>query len=151
MMRMTRLTLAACAAALFLAAVPARAADAIDSVLTPYFRIQKQLADDKADVKADATAGAEAAAALGSAGDPIAAAARTLASASTLPAARDAFGTLSDALVAYADSTHAALGAGTATAYCPMVKKSWLQQGEAIHNPYYGKSMLGCGTIKKKG
>ena len=148
---MKRLTLAACAAALFLAAIPAYAADAIDGVLTPYFRIQKQLADDKGDVKGDATLVAEAAAALGSAGDPIAAAARTLAGASTLPAARDAFGTLSEALVAYADSTDAALGAGTSTAYCPMVKKSWLQQGQDIRNPYFGKSMLGCGTIKKKG
>ena len=148
---MRRLTLAACAVALLASAVPTRAADAIDGVLTPYFRIQSQLADDKGDVKADATLVAEAATALGPSGEPIAAAARTLASQSTLEAARDAFGALSEALVAYADSTHAALGSNTATAYCPMVKKSWLQQGDEIRNPYFGKSMLGCGTLKKKG
>ena len=148
---MKGLTLAACAVALLASAVPARAADAIDGVLTPYFRIQSQLADDKGDVKADATLVAEAAAALGPSGEPIAAAARSLASQSTLSAAREAFGALSDALVAYADSTHATLGSSTATAYCPMVKKSWLQQGDEIRNPYFGKSMLGCGTVKKKG
>ena len=147
---MFRLTLAAAIAALFVAAIPARAADAIDGMLTPYFRIQSMLADDKADVKADANLVAQAASGLGAPGEPIAAAARTLAGTTSIAAARDAFGTLSDALIAYADSTHTALD-GTTTAYCPMVKKSWVQQGAAIHNPYFGKSMLGCGTVKKRG
>ncbi len=147
---MFRLTLAAAIAALFVAALPARAADSIDGMLTPYFRIQSQLADDKADVKADADLVAQAASGLGAPGQPIAAAAQALAGTTSLAAARDAFGTLSDALIAYADSTHAAL-AGSTTAYCPMVKKSWVQQGASIHNPYFGKSMLGCGTVKKRG
>ncbi len=30
--------------------------------------------------------------------------------------------------------------------YCPMVKEAWLQKGDAVENPYYGKSMLKCGT-----
>jgi hypothetical protein len=32
-------------------------------------------------------------------------------------------------------------------AYCPMVQKYWLQRGETIQNPYYGKQMSDCGRI----
>jgi len=43
-----------------------------------------------------------------------------------------------------------ASGKGTKAfeAYCPMVKASWVQSSEQIKNPYYGSSMLTCGTIK---
>jgi hypothetical protein len=33
-------------------------------------------------------------------------------------------------------------------AYCPMVKKSWLQREEQVRNPYYGAQMLTCGELK---
>ncbi len=33
--------------------------------------------------------------------------------------------------------------------YCPMKKSSWLSTEKGIKNPYYGKSMLTCGTIKE--
>ena len=33
--------------------------------------------------------------------------------------------------------------------FCPMVKKSWLQKGDKIQNPYLGKSMQECGEKKK--
>lgn len=33
--------------------------------------------------------------------------------------------------------------------YCPMAKASWLSDKKAIANPYYGKSMLSCGTVKE--
>lgn len=149
---MIRFATLALALAMLAPSAPARAADPIDGVLAPYFRIQAQLADDKADaIKVDADALAAGAAALGGPGEPLAAAARDLAAASGLAAVRDAFGTVSDALIAYADGAHAAVGADTARVYCPMVRKSWLQQGDAVRNPYFGKSMLGCGTIKKKG
>ncbi len=29
-----------------------------------------------------------------------------------------------------------------------MVKRSWLQRGERVRNPYYGASMLTCGELK---
>ena len=32
-------------------------------------------------------------------------------------------------------------------AYCPMKKASWLTSEKAIKNPFYGSSMLTCGTI----
>ena len=61
-----------------------------------------------------------------------------------LRGARDAFGGLSDALISYFGR---AVPDGTAVAYCPMARKSWLQHGEAIQNPYYGKAMADCGRI----
>ena len=29
---------------------------------------------------------------------------------------------------------------------CPMLKKTWVQKGAVIQNPYYGRSMLSCGS-----
>ena len=33
--------------------------------------------------------------------------------------------------------------------YCPMKKASWLDDTNAVKNPYYGKQMLTCGSVKK--
>jgi len=33
--------------------------------------------------------------------------------------------------------------------YCPMKKANWLSDKQAIENPYYGKSMLNCGSVKE--
>jgi hypothetical protein len=33
--------------------------------------------------------------------------------------------------------------------YCPMKKSSWLSDKPAIENPYYGKEMLDCGSVKE--
>lgn len=33
--------------------------------------------------------------------------------------------------------------------FCSMAGSSWLQEGKEIKNPYYGKSMLNCGVLKK--
>jgi len=33
--------------------------------------------------------------------------------------------------------------------YCPMKKASWLNEKQAIENPYYGKTMLDCGSVKE--
>ena len=34
--------------------------------------------------------------------------------------------------------------------YCPMADASWLSSEKAIKNPYYGKSMLTCGSVKSE-
>jgi len=33
--------------------------------------------------------------------------------------------------------------------YCPMKKSSWLSEDKSIKNPYYGNSMLTCGSVKE--
>ena len=71
------------------------------------------------------------------------AAAESLARAESLEAARSAFYDLSVSLVRWSEGV---TGDGRpSVAYCPMHKKSWLQPGEKIGNPYGG--MPGCGTI----
>jgi hypothetical protein len=45
-----------------------------------------------------------------------------------------------------------AVGANTSTIYwqyCPMKKQSWLSDKTTIENPYYGKEMLDCGSVKE--
>lgn len=32
--------------------------------------------------------------------------------------------------------------------YCPMAKASWLSAEKKIQNPFYGSSMVNCGTVK---
>jgi hypothetical protein len=126
-----------------------RAGDPVLSMLDPYFRIQTALSDDKTDgVKADALAIKTAAASLGDPGAKIVTAAETLSSAADLAAARAAFSALSDAVVAYSEQTKTA-GEGVHTMFCPMANKQWMQKGEKVANPYYGKAMLTCGEKKK--
>ena len=71
-------------------------------------------------------------------------AAAKLAAAGNLSAARDAFGELSRPLVRYREML---TGEDTKVAYCPMAKKPWLQTATEIENPYYGSSMLRCGSF----
>lgn len=120
------------------------------AVVDPYLKIQQALAGDKIDgVKQNAGAVATAAEQIGAPAQAIAAAAREVEKAGDIKAARNAFATLSDAVVAYADSTKAPLGTDVKVAYCDMKKKPWLQKGMAIRNPYYGSEMLECGVIKR--
>jgi hypothetical protein len=37
---------------------------------------------------------------------------------------------------------------GVRTAYCPMAQKPWLQRGDTLANPYYGKAMPTCGEFR---
>jgi hypothetical protein len=128
----------------------AHAGDPLLTMLDPYFRIQASLSDDKTEgVKTDAVAIATAARSMGEPGAPIVKAADALAGASDLGAARTAFSQLSDAVIAFSESTKAEAGDNVHAMYCPMVKKQWLQKGDKVSNPYYGKSMLTCGEKKK--
>jgi hypothetical protein len=119
-------------------------------LLDPYFRIQDALVDDRIDtIKADAALVAKNAAGLGDDGKGIAAAAAELEKAGSIADARLAFGKLSDAVIAYSEQTKTSPGDDVVAMYCPMVKKSWMQKGEKVRNPYYGKAMPGCGEKKK--
>ena len=109
------------------------------------------LADDKLEgAAAAAKALSVEAQKLGAQAKPLTANATKLASAKDIASARTAFGDLSDAMMAYAKATGATFGRDVNVAFCPMVQKSWLQKGETIANPYYGKSMLTCGEIRSK-
>lgn len=62
----------------------------------------------------------------------------------SIAAARKEFAPLSEEAVKLAKGQ-----SGYYVAYCPMVKKSWVQTSEKISNPYAGGEMLTCGVIKK--
>lgn len=132
------------------AVIGSRAARASDwaPVVTAYLKLHAALVADRIDsVAADAGVVASEAAKLGDAGKPVAEAAEKLARAGDLEAARAVFMEVSEALVTAAGD---ALPAGVKVAYCPMVKKPWLQSGETIANPYFGSRMPTCGYFKKK-
>lgn len=127
--------------------VAAQTTEQMTPIVSSYLEIHAALAADKIDgVKAAAAAIAKDAAAIGTQGDAVVKAARAVESAADIKAARAAFGSLSDAVIA------AAKTAGmkdVKIAYCPMAGKSWLQKGDKVENPYYGSSMLTCGEFKK--
>jgi Cu(I)/Ag(I) efflux system membrane fusion protein len=140
----------AIAAMVLVAGVSQAASEAMKAVVGSYLEIQAQLASDKMDgVKASATALATRAGALGDAGAAMAKTARIVADAPDLKAARDAFGPLSDAVIAAARAEGWKDLGDVKLAYCPMVKRSWLQKDAKINNPYYGTAMATCGEFKK--
>jgi len=66
-----------------------------------------------------------------------------LVAATTIEDARTHFGELSTILV---PKFQAEAIPGVTAYLCSMVQKPWAQRGDKIENPYYGKSMLACGS-----
>jgi Cu(I)/Ag(I) efflux system membrane fusion protein len=133
---------------LALAGTEVRASEALTNVVNAYLQIQAQLALDKAEgLKEPARAIAAEAGKLGEAGTAIASGAKAVEDAADLEAARNAFGTLTDAVLK-AGQSEGWKGLDVRLAYCPMVDKSWLQKESEIRNPYYGSQMLTCGVFK---
>jgi hypothetical protein len=136
--------------ALAIGAAPIHASEALKAVVGSYLEIQARLATDKIDgIKPAAQAIGQQAARLGPAGENLAKAARSMEAAADIKAARDAFGSLSDAVIAMGTAEKWKDAPDVRVAYCPMVKRSWVQKGDVISNPYYGQSMLTCGEFKK--
>src|SRR5882672_11845766 len=117
-------------------------------IVDPYLRIQLALnADSLGDSRNDARSIGAEAAKFGASGAAIAAASGEFQKAADLSAARTAFARLGDAIMIYAQESGATIGDEIKVAYCPMAQKYWLQKGEKIQNPYYGKAMSDCGRI----
>ncbi len=71
-------------------------------------------------------------------------AAKKIKKAKSIKTMRDAFGELSKPLALWTSLENPD---GIYVAYCPMAKKSWLQDNNEVANPYYGSSMPRCGEI----
>jgi hypothetical protein len=124
--------------------------EAMKAIVGSYLEIQTQLVADRTDtIKTQAQLIAEQAGRMGPSGAEIAKAAAELQKAGDLKATRDAFGALSEAVIAAAKADGGKDLGNVKLAFCPMVKKRWLQKGDAIQNPYFGKSMADCGELKK--
>ena len=124
-----------------LAANPLRAQDAAP-LLDSYFAVSNALADDNlATAKASADSLTQKAHAAGK--HALAEHAAKLAAAQTIADAREALKEVSHCAIE--------LAAGSPGYYvmtCSMAKADWLQKTKEIANPYMGKAMLKCGSIK---
>ena len=130
---------------LVLGAGPA-AAELPAEVAAPYLHIQATLAADSTDGVGEAAQAIVAAAGdLGDTGAAIVTAANAVSLADDLVKSRAAFGLLSNAMIKF--SSDAGLG-GLRIAFCPMARKSWIQEDGAIANPYHGSEMLTCGSFR---
>lgn len=127
----------------------ARAPATVVSILEHYAKVHAALAADTVDgVSGAARAIANLVTGDGGKSLPpeLGAQAEALSKAEDLAAARAAFKPLSASL-----SRH--LGAqkiqtrGHYQMYCSMANAGWIQNDEAVKNPYYGKSMLACGEL----
>jgi hypothetical protein len=124
------------------------------AILDPYLKIQSALADDKVEgIRADAGNLVTAATALGAPAMKIDTAALQLAAATEaappdIQDVRDKFGALSEAIDTYMTGLHLTPPDGVKVAVCPMARKPWMQEGETLANPYYGKQMPTCGRFR---
>jgi hypothetical protein len=136
--------------ALFIGPSLAQAAEAPRALIQPAIDIQVSLAQDKMDDVGKNAALVEAEAArLGAPAARIVAVAKQLEKTTKLADARVAFGALNEAIVAYMDAQKLSPASGIRIAFCPMVKKPWLQRDGELRNPYYGSAMLTCGSFTK--
>ena len=145
---------AACAPAPQTGNTPKAGSEMSRAIVDPYLKIQAALADDSTEgVHSNAGAIVTAATTLGAPAMKIDTAALQLAAASEaeppdLPAVRDKFGALSDAIDVYMTGLHLTPPEGVKVAFCPMVSKPWMQEGSTLANPYYGKEMPTCGSFR---
>jgi hypothetical protein len=127
----------------------ARGGEMPRSIIDPYLKIQTALASDSTEgIRANAGDMATAATALGAPAARIHAAALQLASSGGLDDAREKFGRVSEGIDAYMTGLSLKTPQAVRIAYCPMAQKPWLQQDGPLANPYYGKSMPGCGSFR---
>lgn len=143
-----------------LASLPEASRAPFGAMMAGYASIQTALAADKTDgIAAAAPAVAGAARLLGaSSAEPsktfyaaVATEADNLAvNAADITKARQSFGELSKAMISLLVA-NPDLAKGRVVVECPMTKtyKKWLQTDEKVRNPYYGATMLECGTISK--
>ncbi len=105
-----------------------------------------ELASQKAAEFKTSLAAAEAASVNEASKSALTKSAAEIAGSKNIQGQREAFATLSTAMLAVAK-------AGKISAepvylqYCPMKKSSWLSSEKAVKNPYYGKAMLTCGKV----
>ncbi len=129
----------------YLAIQSALAADSADLVNKHAVSIQKQALELASEASWSATSvDRQIATRYPSLMPEIARAAGVLAGTKTIKEIRTAFGLLSKPMIEFRNMVP---GNKPLVAYCPMAKESWLQDGDLIANPYYGSSMLRCGTI----
>ncbi|MET3535329.1 DUF3347 domain-containing protein [Chryseobacterium limigenitum] len=75
--------------------------------------------------------------------------ATAISDARSIAAQRETFSNLSDNMIALAKEFKLS-DKSVFVQYCPMADASWLSNEKQIVNPYYGSSMLSCGSVKSE-
>ena len=75
--------------------------------------------------------------------------ATVISNAKDITAQRETFFNLSDNMIALAKQFKISANP-VFVQYCPMADGSWLSNEKKIINPYYGSSMLSCGSVKSE-
>lgn len=128
-------------AVLFAANVPAKEDNA---VLDAYLKVSQALAADNLNgAKSAATDLAAKAKAGGN--ETLASHASELAKSDSIDKARDHFKMASAEAAKLADGK-----SGYYLMTCPMAKADWVQSNPKVSNPYLGKSMPNCGSVKEQ-
>lgn len=126
-----------------------------ETFISSYLVIQEALAADNLQnaKNAASTLQTELPDTIGKASEAIAEAAKAIRESPDLAKARLAFLQLSNHMAILVSKAELANTDNLYLAYCPMAfdnkGASWIQSGKVIKNPYYGASMLRCGSIKK--
>ena len=149
------LLLAAITPQLATAGTPASGTVTSTTLLSSYIKMQETLAADQTDglnqsardLIASAKKLAKSSPADKKLYNEIASAAEPLLKPKSLDEMRKEFKTLSTLLVNLAKKTKAP---GIRLMHCPMFPGDWVQNQGDTKNPYYGKSMLGCGEELQK-
>jgi Cu(I)/Ag(I) efflux system membrane fusion protein len=133
----------------------------VSSVVKPYLKMQVALAgDDLAMAREGAKRFIDAmGAAPGSADarqhvEALLRAAKGVAQAPSLSAARTSFRSLSSDVISLVQHVGAGDSQTLFLVHCPMAFEGqggdWLQSNKTVANPYHGSAMLRCGTVKKQ-
>lgn len=145
--------------------VPAEFREGLATVMRSYLQVQAALADDDLAAAKRAAAELRQAAERFQPGSPAEAVrhwrrmrealqqhGRHLDGADSLDGAREAFLGLSQQAMHLVHTFGNPLDDDVRVAHCPMAGDGrgadWLQLGEAIHNPYFGREMLTCGEVR---
>lgn len=127
----------------------------VGSLVQPYLTIQTALADDNL---ADAKSGADELAEAVSDDDAIESSWREpvqiIRDAPDIETARRGFKELSHRMLQVVKDAGSTVESPLYLAHCPMAfggeGGSWIQADETVANPYYGVSMLRCGTVQEQ-
>ena len=128
----------------------------VDSLVGPYLEIQEALAsDDLAVAKDNANQFRQALSETNGSGvGSLQSSAREIAAASDLRSARNAFQDLSQEITTLVKEVGVAGERDLYVAHCPMAfggkGGDWVQSSKTVANPYYGASMLRCGSIQEQ-
>lgn len=129
---------------------PALPTGAVQTVFDYYFKIQTALAQDSMEsVAVNASVIAEIVRKDTASGfpSPLANQADALAKAKDIAAARQTFKAVSGYLIQYLKASSVPIGTFHEV-HCSMANLNWLQNDVTVRNPFFGKSMLHCGTFK---